>query len=190
MSDEDWNRRELERHAVAYATFPEIHGRIVIAKLVEGGTIRLGRNVVIRSGFAANPLAGAHTVFLIKGRDAVIEIGDDVAISNAVIAARQRVTIEDGAWIGAGAKIMDTDFHALEYAERVANVDIPTRPVTIGRRAFIGMEAVVLKGVAVGEDAVIGARSVVSRSVPAAEVWAGNRARFVRRLRPSGTRDP
>jgi len=184
MSDDEWNRRELERHGVQYAAFPEIHGRIVIAKLVEGGTIRLGRNVVIRSGFAANPLAGARTVFLIKGRDAIIEIGNDVVISNALIAARQRVVIEDGVWIGAGAKIMDTDFHSLEYAERVANVNIPTRPVTIGRRAFIGMEAVVLKGVTIGEEAVIGARSVVARAVPAAEVWAGNRARLVRRLRP------
>lgn len=181
--DLEYNRREFEKHGVQYAEFPTINGRILIAKFATGGTIRLGRNVTINSSFEANPVGGIRTVFLIKGPQAVIEIGNDVGMSNALIAAREHVTIEDGVWIGAGAKIMDTDFHSLDYAERVADINIPVRPVVIKARAFIGMEAVIMKGVTIGEDSVIGARAVVTRSVPAGEIWGGNPAQFLRQLK-------
>jgi acetyltransferase-like isoleucine patch superfamily enzyme len=180
--DHAFNRDEFARHNVRFAEFPVIHGRIHIAKFADGGVIRIGRRVVINSSYESNPVGGSRTCFLIKGPEAVIEIGDEVGMSNVLIAARERVTIEEGVALGAGCKILDTDFHSLDYAERVADVNIPTRPVTIGARAFIGMEAVILKGVTVGEEAVIGARSVVARSVPAGEIWAGNPARFIRKL--------
>ena len=160
-----------------------INGRILIGKFAEGGTIRLGRNVIINSSFESNPVGGFRTAFVIKGRDAVIEIGNDVGMSNAMIAARERVVIEDGVWIGAGAKIMDTDFHSMHYDERVADINVPTRPVTIKKRAFIGTEAVILKGVTIGEDSVIGACAVVAKSVPAGEIWAGNPAKFIKKLK-------
>lgn len=183
-ADERYNHQEFKRHHVQYEEFPAINGRILIAKFADGGTIRLGRNVVINSSFESNPVGGMRTVFLIKGPQAIIEIGSHVGISNAMIAAREQVVIEEGVWIGAGAKIMDTDFHSADYAERVADINIPARPVTIRKRAFIGTEAVILKGVTVGEEAVIGARAVVTKSVPAGEIWAGNPARFIRKLKP------
>ena len=40
----------------------------------------------------------------------------------------------------------------------------------------------ILKGVTIGKEAVIGAGSVVSCDVPDGEIWAGNPARFVRRI--------
>lgn len=183
QEDLEFNRREFEKHGVQCAEFPKIDGRILIAKFAVGGTIRLGRNVTINSSLESNPMGGVRTVFVIKGPQAVIEIGNDVGMSNTTIAARERVVIEDGVWIGSGAKIMDTDFHSLDYAERVANINIPANPVRIKKRAFIGLEAVILKGVVIGEDAVIGARAVVTKSVPAGEIWGGNPARFIRKLK-------
>ncbi|MBI2441179.1 MAG: acyltransferase [Lentisphaerae bacterium] len=182
QQDLEFNRQEFVKHGVQYAEFPAIDGRILIAKFAEGGIIRLGRNVVINSSFESNPIGGWRTAFVIKCPQAVIEIGNDVGMSNAIIAACRRVVIEDGVWIGAGAKIMDTDFHSLDYAERVANINIPASPVTIKKRAFIGTDAIVLKGVTIGEDAVIGARAVVTKNVPPGEIWAGNPARFIRKL--------
>ncbi len=183
MEDEKFNRREFEKNEVKCVEFPTINGRILIAKFAEGGTIRIGRKVVINSSFESNPVGGTRTVFLIKGRDAVIEIGNEVGMSNTLIAAREKVVIGDGVSLGAGVKIMDTDFHSLDYAERMEDINIPSRPVTIKKRAFIGMDAIILKGVTIGEDAVIGAGAVVTKNVPAGEIWVGNPARFAKKLK-------
>ena len=48
--------------------------------------------------------------------------------------------------------------------------------------AFIGAHSIVLKGVTIGKHSVIGAGSVVTKNIPDNEVWAGNPARFIRRL--------
>ena len=74
----DWiyNRAVFARHHIQYQTFPTIFGRILVAKFADGGTIKLGKDVVINSAFWANPVGGQRTVFLIKGKDALIEIDD------------------------------------------------------------------------------------------------------------------
>jgi putative colanic acid biosynthesis acetyltransferase WcaF len=54
---------------------------------------------------------------------------------------------------------------------------LQTGPILIGADAFIGARAFLLPGVMVGEAAIVGACSVVTRSVPAANVVAGNPAR-------------
>ena len=47
---------------------------------------------------------------------------------------------------------------------------------------FVGMEALILKGVTMGEGAVVGAGSVVTQDVPRRAVVAGNPATVVREL--------
>lgn len=45
--------------------------------------------------------------------------------------------------------------------------------VTIGRRAYIGANSVVLPGVEIGDGAIIGACSLVNRTIPNGQVWGG-----------------
>jgi len=52
-------------------------------------------------------------------------------------------------------------------------------PVAIGRRVYIGADAIVLPGVTIGDDAVVGAGSVVTHDVPPGAVVAGNPARRI-----------
>ena len=47
---------------------------------------------------------------------------------------------------------------------------------------FIGGGSIILKGVTIGERAVVGAGTVVTKDIPAGEIWAGNPARFIRKL--------
>jgi len=49
---------------------------------------------------------------------------------------------------------------------------------------WIGMEALILKGVTIGTGAIVGARSVVTKNVPPFTVVAGNPARVVKKLTP------
>lgn len=54
--------------------------------------------------------------------------------------------------------------------------------VVIGKRVFIGMNTLIVNAVNIGDGAVIGAGSIVNRDIPAGEIWAGNPARFVRKV--------
>ena len=161
---------------------PTIHGRLIISHFAGPGRFKLGENVVICSGVESNQVSGNRTIFLIKGDGALIEIGDNTGMSNVVICAMERVSI--GSWVnlGAGCRIFDTDFHSVDLEQRIANTNIPHKPVRIEDGAFIGSNALIMKGVTVGENAVIGAHAVVTRDIPAGEIWAGNPARFIRKL--------
>lgn len=53
--------------------------------------------------------------------------------------------------------------------------------VCIGKRAYIGMNVLIVKPVTIGDDAVVGAGSVVTKDIPTGEVWAGNPARFIKK---------
>ncbi len=54
--------------------------------------------------------------------------------------------------------------------------------VTIGDGVFIGINSLIINSVNIGDRAVIGAGSVVNCDIPAGEVWAGNPARFIKKL--------
>lgn len=182
LFDRLYNRMALARHRVEYETFPTINGRILIAKFADGGTIRLGRDVTINSSFRSNPVGGHRTCLLIKGPDALIEIGDRAGMSNVIIGAYEHVRIGADVNLGGGVKIFDNDFHSLIWEERKADVNLRSRPVIIEDRCFIGADAIVMKGVTIGAESVIGAGAVVTRDVPPGEIWAGNPAKFVKKL--------
>ena len=88
------------------------------------------------------------------------------------------ITLEDGVFIGPGAKI-PTEHHpeATEVRHRLL-----VKPVTIRRNTWIGAGAVVLPGVTVGENAIVGAGAVVTKDVPAGTVVAGVPAKVLRNI--------
>ncbi len=185
VSDESHNRAEFEKVRFECIEFPKIFGRIMVSDFaVDGGKglIKIGRNVVINSSVEANPIGGFKSIFVFKHGDGIIEIEDGAGISNAIIAAYEHVYIGKDAAIGAGAKIFDTDFHPLDFKERMLNINIPHRPVRIEHGAFIGADSIILKGVTVGEFSVVGAGSVVAKSIPPCEIWGGNPAKFIKKL--------
>lgn len=182
--DNLYNRRELKKFKVKYASSPQIFGRILIANFAEQGTgrISMGENVVINSSIEANPVGGVRTILLFKNHDALIEIGNNTGISNALIAAYEHISIGNNVSIGAGAKIMDTDFHPIDLDERIRNVNIPHKPIKIEDGVFIGTEAIILKGVTIGKESIVAAGAVVAKSIPPGEIWGGNPAKFIKKL--------
>ena len=101
-----------------------------------------------------------------------------------IIFCKKEINIGNNVNIGADCLIYDTDMHSVDYRERIGfeKENVLTQTVTINDGAWIGGSCIILKGVTVGARAVIGAGSLVTKDVPADELWAGNPAKFVRKL--------
>lgn len=171
----------LKKNNVFFSRIPKIKGTVFVRNK---GCFVIGDAVKINSGPNYNVIGGDSRSNFIVYPHGELKIGDNVGISNSTIICSNKVDIEDYVYLGGGVKIYDTDFHSLNFFERISRPDpgISTAPIRIGSGAFIGANSIVLKGVSVGERSVVGAGSVVTKSIPADEVWAGNPARFIRRL--------
>jgi acetyltransferase-like isoleucine patch superfamily enzyme len=145
--------------------------------------IRLGRSVRINSGPDQNYVGGDRQTNIWIAPGALLEIGDEAAISNSTIIARCSVRIGMQAYIGGGCDIYDNDFHELQPEDRICKRgNIGSLPIEIGPKTFIGGHSIILKGVTIGEGAVVGAGSLVTKSIPQYEIWAGRPARFIRKI--------
>ena len=120
-------------------------------------------------------------------------LGDFALVNAARIICDAEVTIGDFALVGWGVVLMDTYrvpfeaaarrrvLHALpRRTPRCLPDTAGSRPVHVGRGAWIGFGACVLPGVTVGDGAIVAARAVVIEDVPRDAVVAGNPARVVR----------
>lgn len=116
---------------------------------------------------------------------AEIVFGDRVVLNGTRFGCAQRIEIGEGCLL-AEARIMDTDFHALDPQgkPRWQTVGV-SKPVVLGPNVWVCAGAMVLKGVTIGANSVVAAGAVVSRDVPPGVVVAGNPARIVKWLEPS-----
>ena len=159
----------------------KIKGRLCCVSNSKDGIV-IGDQVKINSGLKCNPIGGSiRTVLFAKG-SGKIRIGSRTGISNACLFACESITVGEDVLIGGDVRIYDNDFHWIEAEKRIHTLGGLTAPVVIEDRAFIGAGSFILKGVTIGKESVIGAGSVVTRSVPAGEIWAGNPARFIRKV--------
>src|SRR5438477_1526329 len=77
-------------------------------------------------------------------------------------------------------RLIDAQAVAPFYKDRPPRPKLETRPVKISDNVWIGMNAIILKGVTIGENSVVAAGAVVTKSVPANCIVAGNPAAVVK----------
>jgi len=120
------------------------------------------------------------------GKEAKLTIGNNVGISDATIYCTHSITIEDYAILGSGVQIRDSNGHSINPEHRKNSVideaNNIMKPIILRESSFIGAETIILKGVTVGKNSIIGAASVITKSIPDNEIWAGNPAKFVKKL--------
>lgn len=158
-------------------------------RCVRRNSIRIGENFIANSRFASNPVGGTNPCVLECLEQGSIQIGDNSGISFAIISSRVGITIGDYVKIGGNVRIFDHNYHSLDYMDRRGAKDkikCKNAPIVIGDDVFIGTNSVVLKGSVIGNRSIIGAGSVVSGQIPPNEIWAGNPARFIRKLSECG----
>lgn len=159
----------------------------------KGATLSMGDNVTIKSSFLSN-LVGLYsrTIICTRTSEAKILIGNNVGISGATLYARKEIKIGDNTCIGGNTKILDNDFHPIDWETRnelllsergpEGNNLIPAKAISIGNNCFIGCNAIILKGTVLGDGCVVGAGAVVSGQFPPNCVIAGNPAQIIRTL--------
>ena len=142
-----------------------------------GSKIVIGDNCQFRSRNGSN-LIGINRPCCISTHQsniaATLEIGNNCGFSGTVIGAFRQVKIGNNVRCGANTLITDSDWH----------LDDPRSgspaAVIIGDNVWLGVNAVVLKGVTIGDNTVIGANSVVTRDIPANVIAAGNPCKIIK----------
>ncbi len=149
-----------------------------------GSVIRIGPRLSLRSTARSNPLGPNHPVIISTRRPgASLTIGADFGMTGGSLVCDERITIGDRVWVGANTIIADTDFHPLDpQRRRESPLAAQTAPIHIADDVFIGMNALILKGVTIREEAVVGAGAVVARDVPPRAIVAGNPATIIGEL--------
>jgi acetyltransferase-like isoleucine patch superfamily enzyme len=105
-------------------------------------------------------------------------IGDRVLIAH-------NVNIFDNLTHPVAAAARHKQFHMIVTSGHPKQIDLGEQAVSIGSDAWIGANAIILRGVMIGRGGIVGAGAVVTRNVPAYTVVAGNPARPIRELTPS-----
>lgn len=123
-----------------------------------------------------------------------ITIGDRSYIGRSTLICHSRIHVGNDVVMSWGVTVVDHNSHAISWDHRRNDVldwrkgkkdwsGVKIAPITIGDRAWIGFNAIILKGVTIGDEAIVGAGSVVTRDVPPRTIVAGNPARVIRELK-------
>ena len=135
--------------------------------------------------------------------NARIIIGNNTYIGSSMIIAKQSVTIGNNVLVAWGCVIYDNDSHSLNYLDRRKDTRqvfedyenhngnflfskdwslVKSAPIVIGDDVWIGMDALILKGVKIGNGSIIAAKSVVTKDVPPFTIVGGNPAVVIKQL--------
>jgi len=162
---------------------------------------KIGKNVVIEPG-----------VLIFHPKN--IDIGDNVYIGhNTALKGyyKNKMIIGSGTWIGQqcffhsaggieigknvgigpGVKIL-TSYHGEGGLDKpIMQAKLLFGKVSVGAGSDIGINAVILPGVAIGRGVQIGAGAVVAKNIPDYEIWAGVPAKKLRKRSnsPKATKD-
>ncbi len=160
---------------------PKIYGRILIRN---NGSLIVGKNIIFKNSTVYNMVGINKKSSIYVGDNATLKIGDYSGFSGVSIFCTTMIIFGKYCNIGGNTFIWDTDFHPIGYKARRNNdeLQIQSKPIIIGDDVFIGANCIILKGIKIGDRSIVGAGSVVTHSIPSDEIWAGNPAKFVKKV--------
>lgn len=108
--------------------------------------------------------------------NATLKIGSGYINSNSHINCFNNIIIGRDVAISEEVMIRDSDNHDI-----LRNGYVKSKPIKIGNHVWIGLRAIILKGVTIGNDSIIGAGAVVTKDVPPNCLVVGTPAKIIRR---------
>lgn len=154
-----------------------------------GSRARAGRGCRLRLDPGATLVLGAGcdvddgTTLAAYGQGR-LELGAGSFVGHhATLAAHELVMIGDGAFLAEMVSVRDHD-HAVGHPPSSGLVSVSS--VHVGKHAWLGAKATVLRGADIGDGAVVGAHAVVRGIVPPGMVAVGIPAKVVRSAAVAG----
>lgn len=180
-----WFRLQCLWHGVAAGRDLDIFGRCIIRRGLDS-TIELGDRVqIISSSWRSSTANCGRAKLRTFYPTARITMGNRSGMTGGAIIARSKtIQIGEDCMLAPNVTIVDSDFHAMWPPDARRKELDPGHDagVTLERNVWVGMGAIILKGVTIGENSVIGAGSVVNSDIPANSLAAGIPARVIRSL--------
>ena len=130
-------------------------------------SLTIGKNSFIYSGVK---------ILVEKGAFVSIGAGSLVSLYSNIF-AKERIEIGDGCFVSWGVQIIDSDHHTVVID---GHDTVPTKPISIGDRVWVGCNATILKGVTIGNNCIVAAGAVVTKSFPDNVLIGGNPARVIK----------
>jgi acetyltransferase-like isoleucine patch superfamily enzyme len=153
-------------------------------QIMGNGVIAIGDDVEIAPGLSL-------LVGLGLNHPPELSIGDHVHIGpDNIFSVTRGLRIGRHVRTAPGVCIFDNDMHPLDPVRRREQIGTmahtASAPIVIEDDVWIGLHAIVLKGVTLGRGAVVAAGAVVTESVAPGAVVAGNPARAIEPAAPVG----
>lgn len=150
----------------------------------ESGLVSFGDNVIFNSYTAQSWNSKCKLIVLAH---ASLTIGNNSGINGVMIYSSKKVQIGNNVKIGGGTRISDSNHHSIDYQLRRNPKDdaknVKSASVIIGDDVFIGANCYIGKGISIGDRSIIAAGSVVVKSIPSDEIWGGNPAKFIKKIK-------
>jgi acetyltransferase-like isoleucine patch superfamily enzyme len=122
--------------------------------------------------------------------DGFVAVGDDTLLVGAVFMAAGSITIGARCVLSYNVTVADSDFHPLDvearrrdaianapFGDRSQRPPLISRPVVIEDDVWVGIGAIILKGVRIGRGATVAPGAVVTHDVGPGVLASGNPAR-------------
>ena len=131
--------------------------------------------------------------FVFEKEGAIIEIGRNTFLGGCVLSCAEKIKIGENVFIAWNVTIFDHNSHSLNYNVRRNDLpnlfnkkitweDVLISPTIIEEDVWIGVNAIILKGITIGKGAIVAAGAVVTKNVPSYTLVAGNPAKIVKKL--------
>lgn len=162
-------------------------GEIMIAGKLSGNDVyvRNDGKILIGTGVWLNSYPNGcifRTALNTYLPEATIVIGNRCKINGTIIHANESVELGDDVRIGPGTVICDNDSHRVALSVEDRAKSPASAPIVIKDNVWIGMNCIILKGVTIGKNTIIAAGSVVTKNCENNSMYAGNPAKFIKKI--------
>lgn len=138
------------------------------------GSLYVSENATLEVG-AVDVFSGSR---ITVNPGAILKLGNMKMNQGVVIECFKSITIGNDVGIAEGVVIRDSDSHPIIINDCPISQDV-SAPIVIEDHVWIGMNAIVLRGVTIGEGSIVAAGSVVSRNVPPHSLVSGVPAKVI-----------